>query len=365
MNREPMFLLTRPLAWLDEREAESRQWLMEHFGIAITALENTINVISFAIDELGEPVKAFSMGINDLKSEENKSKLKKFVAVALLVEALDSLHATRRLLLSGYFSKMFSCVRTLIEALRSADICKDDETKAVEWLEHREVKKSTKSELHPIVKQLMRYYDFLSQTGTHPMLRSTIVSSLGKPYAFPDTPSMQSEDSEKHTDINEFIGGLIDQLNQFARLFLKYVNENYLIDWDKEPEIKQKRNAILGLGNTSNEIRSQEDAVTLFKAYPGIEPDDTFLDRLSTLFQEPPRMATAMSGEQKNALAQFLEKATVELREMALTGCALGEAQGTRPPLSESEKERGLIGGAFVIGFEMGHDYTLRWGKAF
>lgn len=243
-----MFLLTRPLAWLDEREAQSGRWLMEHFGIDITALENTINVISFAIDQLGESVKDFSIGIKDLKSEENKDKLKKFVAVALLVQALDSLHATRRLLLSGYFSKMFSCVRTLIEALRSADICKHDETKACEWLEHREVKKSAKSELNPIVKGMMRSYDFLSQTGTHPMVRSTIMSSLGKPYAFPSSPNMQAEDPEKHIDIKSIIQELIDKLNQFAGLFLKYVNENYLIDWDKAPEIRQKRDVILGLG---------------------------------------------------------------------------------------------------------------------
>ena len=50
---------------------------------------------------------------------------------------------------------------------------------------------------------------------------------------------------------------------------------------------------------------------------------------------------------------------------MALAGYALGEAQGTRSPLSESEKERGLIGAAFIIGFEMGHDYSLKWSKAF
>ena len=249
MNKEPMFLLTRPLAWLDEREALTGQWLMEHFGMDIAALENTINVISFSIDQLGESVKAFSPGTRDLESEENMDKLKKFVAVALLVEALDSLHAARRLLLSGYFSKMFSCVRTLIEALRSADICKDDEAKAREWLEHREVKKSAKSELHLIVKGMMRSYDFLSQTGTHPMVRSTVMSSLGKPFAFPDSPNMQAQDSEKHTDIEKITGEPIDKLNQFAGLFLKYVNENYLIDWDKAPEIRQKRDIILELAN--------------------------------------------------------------------------------------------------------------------
>ena len=315
MNKKPKILLTRPLWWLDEREEESRQWLMKHFALDITAFENTVNVISFAIEDIEQPIKSPPLKITDLKSKKYEDESKQFVAIALLVEALDSLHAARRLLLSGYFSKMFSCVRTLVEALRSADICKNDQTKALEWLEHREVKKSRKSELHPIVKRLMRYYDLLSQAGAHPMLRSRVMSSLGKPYAFPDSSNMETQDSEKHADIGKVIGELIGRMNKLASLFLQYVSEDYSVDWDKNPQIKQKRNAILGLGNTSSETRPKEDAVTLFKAHPGIELDKTFLSRLNTLFKEPPRMANAMSSEQKNALAQFLEKATVEMRD--------------------------------------------------
>lgn len=248
MNKEPKIMLTRPLWWLDEREEESRHWLMERFALGITAFENTVNVISFAIEDIEQPIKASSLKITDLQSKKNEGELKQAVTVSLLVRALDSLHAARRLLLSGYFSEMFSCVRTLVEALRSADICKDDATKACEWLEHQEVKKSAKSELHPIIKRLMRYYGLLSQTGTHPLLRSAVMSSLGKPYAFPNSGNMEGRNTEQHADIENGIKGLIDMLNEFAGLFLKYVNENYSIDWDKKPDIKQKRNVILGLG---------------------------------------------------------------------------------------------------------------------
>lgn len=244
MNKGPKVLLTRPLAWLDEGEVCSQQWLMKHFGLSIAAFENTVNVVSFAIDELTESIQASPLAISDLKLEENKEKLKQFVAIALLVEALDSLHAARRLLLSGYFSKMLSCIRTLVEALRSSNICKDDETKAREWLEHQDIKKPTKSELHPIIKGMMRSYDFLSQAGTHPLIRSTVVSSLGKPYAFPKHPSQKN--IEEPSEILKTIAELVEILNKFAASFLKYVDENYRIAWDKESEIKRKKDIILG-----------------------------------------------------------------------------------------------------------------------
>jgi len=244
MNKAPKVFLTRPLAWLDEGEARSQQWLMKYFGLNITAFENTVNIVSFAIDELAESIEASPLAIRDLKLEENKEKLKQFVAIALLVEALDSLHAARRLLLSGYFSKTLSCIRTLVEALRSSDICKDDETKAREWLEHQEIKKSTKSELHPIIKGMMRSYNFLSQAGTHPMIRSTVVSSLGKPYVFPKHPN--EKNIEEPSDILKTVAELVEILNKFAASFLKYVDENYRIDWDKKPEIKRKKDVILG-----------------------------------------------------------------------------------------------------------------------
>jgi len=243
-NKGPKVLLTRPLAWLDEGETRSQQWLMKYFGLNITAFENTVNVVSFAIDELAESIKASPLRVGDLKLQENREQMRQFVAIALLVEALDSLHAARRLLISGYFSKMLSCIRTMVEALRSSDICKNDEAKAHEWLEHQEIKKSAQSELHPIVKGMMRSYNFLSQAGTHPMIRSTITSSLGKPYALRDY--LNGKDAEQQPDILKTIAELIERLNRFAALFLKYVNEEYSIDWDKEPEMKRKKDMILG-----------------------------------------------------------------------------------------------------------------------
>ena len=53
-NEGPKFQLTKPLAWLDEGEIRSQQWLINSFGLDITAFENTVNVVSFAIDELAE-----------------------------------------------------------------------------------------------------------------------------------------------------------------------------------------------------------------------------------------------------------------------------------------------------------------------
>lgn len=244
-NKGPKVLLTRPLAWLDEGEVRSQQWVMKHFGLDITAFENTVNIASFAVDELAESIiKTSPSAISDLKLEENKEKVKQVAAIALLVEALDSLHAARRLLLSGYFSKMLSCIRTLVEALRSSDICKDDETRAREWLEHQEIKKRTKSELHPIIKGMMSSYGFLSQAGTHPSIHSTVVSSLGKSYAFPKHPNQRN--TGEPPDILEANALLVEILNEFAASFLKYVNENYRIDWNKEPEIKHKKDIILG-----------------------------------------------------------------------------------------------------------------------
>ena len=139
---------------------------------------------------------------------------------------------------------MLSCIRTLVEALRSSDICKDDETKAREWLEDQEIKKPIKSELHPIINGMMRSYGFLSQAGTHPFIRSTFVSSLGKPYVFPKHPNQKN--TEEPSGILEAIAGLVDILNKFAASFLEYVNENYGIDWNKEPEIKRRKDIILG-----------------------------------------------------------------------------------------------------------------------
>lgn len=243
-NKRTKVLLTKPLAWLDKRETQSAQWLMKYFGLNITAFENTVNVVSFAVDELAESIKASPLKVDDLKLQENREQMRQFVEIALLVEALDSLHAARRLLLSGYFSKMLSCIRTLIEALRSSNICKNDEAKAREWLEHQEIKKSAQSELHPIVKGMMRSYDFLSQAGTHPMIRSTITSSLGKPYSFPE--HLNGKEAEQQQDIFETIAELIETLNRFAALFLQYVNKECCIDWDKEPEIKGKKDMILG-----------------------------------------------------------------------------------------------------------------------
>lgn len=243
-NKGPKVLLTRPLAWLDEGETRSQQWLMKYFGLNITAFENTVNIVSFAIDELAESVKESPLRVGDLKLQKNRGQMTQFVAIALLVEALDSLHAARRLLISGYFSKMLSCIRTMVEALRSSDICKNDEAKAREWLEHQDIKKSAQSELHPIVKDMMRSYNFLSQAGTHPMIHSTVTSSLGKPYALQDY--LNCKDVEQQPDIINTIAELIERLNRFAALFLKYVNEEYSIEWDKEPEMKRKKDIILG-----------------------------------------------------------------------------------------------------------------------
>ena len=77
------------------------------------------------------------------------------------------------------------------------------------------------------------------------MIRSTITSSLGKPYAFPDY--LNGKDAEQQPDILEAIAELIERLNKFAALFLQYVNEEYPIDWGKEPEMKRKRDLILGM----------------------------------------------------------------------------------------------------------------------
>jgi hypothetical protein len=368
MNKKPKILLTRPLWWLDEREEESRQWLMEHFALEVTAFENTADIISFAIEDIEQPIKSSSLKISDFESGEHEAELRQFVALASLVEALDSLHAACRLLLSGYASKMMAALRTMVEALRTADICKDDVAKAREWFQHKEIKKPAKGSVHPIIKHMMRDYDFLSKAGGHPLFYSTVVSSLGKT----SHEVFQREYASEPDVLKNAVGSLIEYLNKSAGWFLKYVNEVYSVDWSNNPELKRKRDVILDIEAPEVSSPSQKEggeSMELFKLHPETQADAEFLSRLAALFQEPPRMPTTMSNAQKNALAQFLEKATVEMREMVVTGYALGEAlrapKGKRRPLSKAEKERGLIASAFVIGFEMGHDYALRWGKVF
>ena len=113
--------------------------------------------------------------------EGTEADIKRFVIVALLVEALDSLHATRRLLLSDYFSKMMVVLRTMVEALRTADICMDDVTKALEWLQHKDIKKPAQGSVSDIIRGIMSDYDFLSKAGGHPLFYSAVTYNLGKP----------------------------------------------------------------------------------------------------------------------------------------------------------------------------------------
>jgi hypothetical protein len=365
--QKPIILLYRPLSWLDEREAETLSWLMNNFPLQIASFENTVNILTFAIEQLEQPIVSFSYTIGDLENkaqEFDEAHVRQLVTVAALVQALDSLHAARRLLLSGYFSKMIAALRTMVEALRTADICKTDTNKAREWLQHKETKKSAKGSLHPIIKGMMREYDFLSKAGGHPLLYSSITSSIGKPYH----EAFRKDDGV----LKDAVSSLIEYLNKSAARFLKYVDESYPIDWSKDPELKRKKNLILGVQDPefpSGNRTLEEQSMTLFKLNPETEADTEFMSRLADLFKEPPRMPVTMSIGQKNALAQFLERATVEMREMSHTGYAIGEAvrkvKGKRRRLSDTNKERGLIASAFVIGFEMGHDYALRWGKAF
>jgi len=217
---------------------------MQSFALDVTALENTVDVLTFAVEELQQPILESPLKIEDLAATEDEGDLKQFVAVAALVEVLDSLHAARRLLLSGYFSKMLSAIRTMVEALRTADICRDDVAKAREWIRRKEVKKSSRGGLHPTIRRMMRTYDFLSKSGVHPFVYSAITSSLGKPYheAF-----RQGGGPQMTGDLQKTIGSLIKYFNESAASFLLYLNEVYPVDWGKDPHLEQKKNRILGL----------------------------------------------------------------------------------------------------------------------
>ena len=362
-----MFLLSTPLSWLDERESESLAWLMNHFPLEITSFENTVNILTFAIEELEQPLRSLSHTIRDLDNKSNgldDADVRQLVTVASLVEALDSVHAARRLLLAGYFSKMMAALRTMVESLRTADICKNNTLMANKWLQNKEIKKPAKDSLHAIIKIMMRDYDFLSKSGGHPLYNSAVMSGIGKPYH----EVFQKDDGA----LKDTVSSLIEYLNKSAARFLMYLDDSYPLDWSKEPDLERKKNAILGIDDPHHDSQSRADeerSMVLFKLDPETQTDAEFLSRLSTLFKEPPRMPVMMSNAQKNAFAQFLEKATVEMRKMSHTGYALGEAsrkrRGTRQRLSDADKERGLIAGAFAVAFEMGHDYALRWGKAF
>lgn len=243
-GQKPVVLFRRPLAWLDERENESGERLMARFGSDIAALENAINVLSFGIGKLADE-DSQKMRIGDLKKSGDQGKLKLFATTALLFKALDSLHASRRLLLCGYFAEMLSCLRTMAEATRDADVCRQDSVKALEWLKHKEVRKSKKATVHPVVSRMMTSYDFLSQAGTHPSLISTIATGLGKPNAF--MPTAGGSKSKVDEAVEEGMRQLLKQMNQSATEFLMYVNENCKINWDDNPEIKRKKDAILGI----------------------------------------------------------------------------------------------------------------------
>ncbi|MDP2953609.1 MAG: hypothetical protein Q8O76_09875, partial [Chloroflexota bacterium] len=206
---------------MDEREGETLSWLMNHFPLEITSFENTVNILTFAIQQLEQPIVSSSRTIGDLEDkagEVDETDVTQLVSVASLARALDSLHAARRLLLSGYFSNMFAALRTMVEALRTADICKDDAMKAREWLQHKEIDKPAKCRsLHPIIMSMMRDYDFLSSAGAHPLLRSSVISGIGKPYQ----EAFQKDDSA----LKNAVSSLIEYLNKSAGRFLMYLNQ--------------------------------------------------------------------------------------------------------------------------------------------
>ena len=364
---KPIIVFTKPLSWLDNRERQSMALLMAHYPWGITSFENTLNILSFAVEELEEPIKSSPYKISDLQDGANNlgdEDVKNLVTVASLVEALDSVHAARRLLLSGYSSKMMAALRTMVESLRTADICKNDITMAQKWLQNKQVKKPVKGSLHPAIKRMMQDYDFLSKTGTHPLLFSAVTSSIGKPYH----STFQGDDGV----LNEAITFLIEFLNKSAARFLEYLDDSFSVDWSKEPEIEFKKNTILGVVTQPPEGNSESDGNPL----PGtainaseIQSDSDFLSRLETLFKEPPRMPTTMSISKQAAFIQFIKTATDEMREMAVLGLELANKTPSERDAGDKdaivEKEKVLVAGAFGIAFEMGHDYAVRWGKAF
>lgn len=59
--------------------------------------ENTVNILTFAIEELEQTIIESPATISDFEKrayEGTEADIKRFVTVASLVEALDSLHAT-------------------------------------------------------------------------------------------------------------------------------------------------------------------------------------------------------------------------------------------------------------------------------
>ncbi len=85
----------------------------------------------------------------------------------------------------------------------------------------------------------MRGYDFFSKTGVHPLLHSAVTSSIGKPY--------HEVFQKDNSSLSDTVGSLIEIMNNFAAQFLKYVDEVYPLDWNKNPELKLKKNFILGI----------------------------------------------------------------------------------------------------------------------
>ena len=89
----------------------------------------------------------------------------------------------------------------------------------------------------------MRDYDFLSKAGGNPLFYSTVTSSLGKPYH----EVFQKDDNA----LKNAVSSLIEYLNKSAARFLMYVNESYTIDWDKDPELKKKKNFMFGIEDSN------------------------------------------------------------------------------------------------------------------
>ncbi|MCH8088796.1 MAG: hypothetical protein IH955_02140, partial [Chloroflexi bacterium] len=336
-NNDPVMFFTNPLSWLDERELESHEWLMKNFGFEVTAFQNTVDLVTFAIEQIENPdTRHLETLISKLKSGKGlttqKVQLGTFVSYSLLIQALDCLHASRRLLTCGYFSRMLGSLRTMVEALRASDICRTDTDKALEWFQGKEIKKSTKTDLHPTIKLMMRQYDFLSKIGGHPFLLSAHATGLGKPYH-----ELVKGQQEEYVNA---IGPMLEYLSNTAGATLQYVNDVYKIDWESEPERKHKKDIVLGLEPQDKDLDPGQiiSKVTMYKSRRDEAQDDTEVDyellwQLSTLFREPPRMLKVLTAPRAKAIGLFLGEATTELHQMALVGFDRGTKLGL-PPIS-------------------------------
>lgn len=172
-----------PLLWLDEMENRCEVHMREKFAREIDLLERQISVISWYVNEIGKLKRGSGLTMGELQESRDENLLRSTVPAFLVFQALDNLQAARLNTLHGYLSAANSCLRNVAEALRWANAATESAEVAREWLRNANYKKPKGFVSVPPVQAVMRLFDSLSKTGSHPLAAARAYAAWAKPEA--------------------------------------------------------------------------------------------------------------------------------------------------------------------------------------